>query len=75
MSEPEILLPVTCPHCGKRWMSEFRATVVVEALQTRQIRLYATCQVSSWDASEAELTHIRASTMTGTQAGRRSTCS
>ena len=58
-AEPEIELPVNCPRCGQKSLSDFRLTVVAEGLQTNQIRLYANCHLASWDASETELEQIR----------------
>ena len=59
MTEPEILFPIKCPVCLKESLTGFRISVVAEALQTLQIRLYTNCHVTSWDASEAELAQIR----------------
>ena len=58
MQESQIELPVVCPNCGKHALSEFRAEVIADALQTRQLRLYAPCHVAGWDATEAELGRI-----------------
>jgi hypothetical protein len=59
MIEPEILFPVKCPVCLRESPAGFRISVVVEALQTLEMRLYANCHVTSWDASEGELAHLR----------------
>jgi hypothetical protein len=59
MIEPEILFPVKCPVCFKESLTGFRISVVAEGLQTLEMRLYANCHVTSWDASEAELAHLR----------------
>ena len=59
MIEPEILFPVKCPVCSRESLTGFRISVVAEALQTLEMRLYANCHVTSWDASEAELAHLR----------------
>jgi hypothetical protein len=59
MIEPEILFPVKCPVCLRESLTGFRITVVAEALQTLEMRLYANCHLTSWDASEAELAHLR----------------
>ena len=59
MIEPEILFPVKCPICSRESLTGFRISVVVEALQTLEMRLYANCHVTSWDAGEAELAHLR----------------
>ena len=59
MSEPEILLPVTCPVCSQRVMTGFRISVVADALDCADIRLYASCHVASWEASAAEIAQIR----------------
>jgi len=37
----------------------FRVSVIAEALQTLEIRLYAECRLTSWEASELELAQIR----------------
>jgi hypothetical protein len=58
MREPEILLPVTCPVCSQRVMSGFRISVLADALDCGDIRLYASCHVASWEASEAEIAQI-----------------
>lgn len=59
MIEPEILFPVKCPVCLRESLTGFRISVVAEALQTLEMRLYANCHVTSWDASETELAHLR----------------
>jgi hypothetical protein len=59
MTEPEILCPVKCPVCSQESRVCFRISVVADALRTGDIRLYATCHVASWHASEAELETIR----------------
>ena len=59
MREPEILLPVTCPVCSQKAMTEYRISVVTDAFDCGDIRLYASCHVASWEASEAELAQIR----------------
>jgi hypothetical protein len=59
MSEPEILFPVKCPVCSQESLTGFRISVVAEALQTSEIRLYANCHLTSWDASGAELARMR----------------
>jgi hypothetical protein len=58
MIEAEILFPVTCPTCSQESHTGFRMSVVAEAFQTREIRLYAACHVVSWEASWAELEQI-----------------
>ncbi len=59
MSEPEILFPVQCPVCRRQSLTGFRISVIAEALQTLEIRLYANCHLTSWDASAAELARLR----------------
>ena len=59
MTELEIPFRVRCPVCSRESPTGYRISVVVEALQTLQIRLYADCHVASWDASDAELAQIR----------------
>lgn len=58
IQESEIELPVICPTCGKRSVSEFRTEIIADALHTRQLRLYAPCHVAGWDATEIELQEI-----------------
>jgi hypothetical protein len=59
MTESEILIPVKCPICSQEPLTGFRISVVAEALQTMEIRLYANCHLTSWEASELELARIR----------------
>jgi hypothetical protein len=59
MTEPVILFPVKCPVCSKESLAGFRVSVVAEALQTLEIRLYANCHLTSWHASEVELAQLR----------------
>ena len=59
MTESEILIPVKCPICSQEPLTGFRISVVAEALQTLEIRLYANCHLTSWEASELELARIR----------------
>ena len=59
MTESEILFPVKCPICLQESLTGFRISVVAEALQTLEIRLYANCHVTSWDASDVELEQMR----------------
>lgn len=54
MTELEIPFRVRCPVCSRESPTGYRISVVVEALQTLQIRLYADCHVAGWDASDAE---------------------
>ena len=55
MTEAEILFPVQCPICAREALTGFRISVVADALRTGEIRLYATCHVASWEASEKEI--------------------
>ncbi len=59
MMEPEIPLPVTCPFCGEKSLAQFRVSVLADAILGDPIRLYATCHLVSWDASDVELESIR----------------
>jgi len=59
MKEAEIVFPVTCPICLQESLAGFRMSVVVDALQAEQIRLYANCHATGWEASNAELEQIR----------------
>ena len=55
MIEAEILFPVTCPVCEQQALTGFRMTVVIEAVLSGQIRLYSSCHLAAWDASDREL--------------------
>jgi DNA-binding IclR family transcriptional regulator len=59
MTESEILIPVRCPICSQEPLTGFRVSVIAEALQTLEMRLYAECHLTSWEASELELAQIR----------------
>jgi DNA-directed RNA polymerase subunit RPC12/RpoP len=59
MIEPEIPLPVTCPHCGEKSLAKFRVSVLADGILGDSIRLYADCHLVAWDASEGELENIR----------------
>ena len=55
MTEAEILFPVQCPICAQEALTGYRISVVADALRTGEIRLYSTCHVASWEASEKEI--------------------
>ncbi len=59
MMEPEVFFPVRCPVCAGESLAGFRLTVVAEALEVGQIRLYTSCHVASWDASAGEIKTMR----------------
>jgi hypothetical protein len=59
MTEPEIHFPVRCPICSQEALTGFRLSIVASALDTGDIRLYASCHLTSWDAREPELQQIR----------------
>jgi hypothetical protein len=40
-------------------MTGFRISVVADAFDSGDIRLYASCHVAGWEASEAEIAQIR----------------
>jgi hypothetical protein len=50
---------VRCPVCGLDGLTEFRLSVITDAFQSGQIRLYANCHLAAWDASHVELEQIR----------------
>ncbi len=58
MTEPEVLLPVRCPICMRESLAGFRISVIADAFESGEIRLYANCHVVSWDASRRELERI-----------------
>jgi hypothetical protein len=55
MTEPEVLLPVKCPICMLESLVGFRISVIADAFELGEIRLYANCHVVGWDASRREL--------------------
>ena len=59
MTEPEVLLPVRCPICMRESLAGFRNSVVADAFESGEIRLYVDCHVVSWDADRRELQRIR----------------
>ena len=59
MTESEVLFPVKCQICLQESLAGFRISVVADALETGEIRLYANRHVASWDASASELAQIR----------------
>ena len=67
MSEPEFVLSVRCPLCGAESRTSYRASIIGTALLTDEMRFYAECHVTSWEASKAELLGLRELTA-GTQA-------
>jgi hypothetical protein len=55
ITEPEVFLPVSCPICMRESLVGFRISVIADAFESGEIRLYANCHVVGWDASEREL--------------------
>ena len=55
MTEPEVLLPVKCPICMRDSLVGFRISVIADAFESGELRLYATCHVVGWDADKQEL--------------------
>jgi hypothetical protein len=58
ITEPEVSLPVKCPICMRESLVEFRISVIADAFESGEIRLYADCHVVGWDASQKELKAI-----------------
>jgi hypothetical protein len=58
MSEAEVFLPVRCPICLRESFAGFRISVIADALESSEIRLYSNCHVVSWGASARELDKI-----------------
>jgi hypothetical protein len=58
MTEPEVFLPVSCPICMQESLVGFRISVIADAFESGEIRLYANCHVAGWDASKKELKSI-----------------
>ena len=58
IAESEVLFPVKCPICLRKSLAGFRISVIADALESSEIRLYSNCHVMSWDASERELDKI-----------------
>jgi hypothetical protein len=59
MTEPEILVTVRCPICLRESLTGFRISVIADAIQSGDIRLYANCHIAGWDASAVEMEQIR----------------
>ncbi len=60
MEEATVLVPVTCPQCGIKSLSEQPIIVVVTALtRWNRMLLRALCHEEAWDATPAELEAIR----------------
>jgi hypothetical protein len=60
MDEPNVVLTVTCPSCGKDALAQFPIMVVATALtQWNSMMLHGSCCVPSWEASSAEFQAIR----------------
>ena len=55
ITEPEVSLPVKCPICLREALVGFRISVIADAFESGEIRLYADCHVVGWDASKEEL--------------------
>ena len=58
MAESEVFFPVKCPICLRESLTGFRVSVIADAFESSEIRLYSNCHVVSWDASERELDKI-----------------
>ena len=58
ITEPEVSLPVKCPICMRESLVGFRISVIADAFESGEIRLYADCHVMGWDASQKELKAI-----------------
>jgi hypothetical protein len=58
-SEPEVLVPVTCPVCFRESLAGFRFSVITHALETGDIRLYTNCHIASWHGTLPELAALR----------------
>jgi hypothetical protein len=58
ITEPEVSLPVMCPVCMRESLVGFRISVIADAFESGEIRLYADCHVVGWDASQEELRAI-----------------
>jgi hypothetical protein len=59
MTEPEVHFPVKCPICAEEKLTGFRISIIADALNTGDIRLYSLCHLASWDASRSEIDQIR----------------
>jgi hypothetical protein len=58
ITEPEVSLPVKCPICMREALVGFRISVIADAFESGEIRLYADCHVVGWDANANELKAI-----------------
>lgn len=62
MAIPIIRLPVTCPVCGSIAVTGFNAAELTDAvLNSRPVRLYASCHKFPWYANDPEVQQIRES--------------
>ena len=60
MTIPLIRFPVTCPICGSIDVMEYSVAEMADALlNSRPIRLYASCHKIAWFASVPEVHQIR----------------
>ena len=60
MHEPEVLVPVTCPQCGKESLVRLSVSVAAETLIAgTRLRLSTACHPVEWDATRVELEQIR----------------
>jgi hypothetical protein len=55
MSEPEVMMPVICPECGRESLCSLTVAVAVDALLAgRPISLHADCHPREWEADFSE---------------------
>jgi len=60
MSEPEIMIPVTCPECGKETLCTLVVAVAADALSGGgSIPLRSSCHNQEWDADLLEREQLR----------------
>ena len=60
MSEPEIMMPVTCPECRKETLCTLVVAVATDALMVGgSILLRSSCHNQEWDADSLEREQLR----------------
>jgi hypothetical protein len=62
MPEPQLKIPVTCPHCASESLAELPIALIANALLIgKAIRLYSRCHDHYWTATFAEREQLRKS--------------
>jgi hypothetical protein len=60
MREPEVMMPVRCPECGRESLCTLIVAVAADALLAgRQILLHADCHGREWEAGLSDREQLR----------------